>query len=136
MLYSTYMPERQRGRDPNRYQGEDQEKQTVAFYRAARYLSEASSEHPYDQAQQLIHDELCDLSTYRLGIGPEYQWHVAVLGDVPPEGLVRRIEEVLKTGERVSLPDDVLTALTLRRLEQMQHGPWVERHYGKRRRRT
>lgn len=130
------MPERQRGRDPNRHWRESQEKQHAPFYRAARYPSEASSEHPYDRAQQLIHDEPCDLSTYRLRIGPEYQWDVAVLGDVPSEGLVRRIEDVLKTGERVSLPDDVLTALTLRRLQQMQHGPWVERHYGKRRRKT
>ena len=119
------MPERQRGRDPNRHRGEVQEKQHPAFYRAARYQSEESSEHPYDQAQQLIHDEPCDLSTYRLRIGPEYQWHVAVLGDVPSEELVRRIEGVLKTGERVSLPDDVLTALTLRRLQQMEYGPWV-----------
>jgi hypothetical protein len=129
------MPERQWGRDPNRHRGESQEKPRAAFYRAARYQSEEFSEHPYDQAQQLIHDEPCDLSTYRLRIGPEYHWHVAVLGEVPPEGLVRRIEEVLKTGEPVSLPDDVLTVLSLRRVQQMQHGPWVERHYGKRRRR-
>lgn len=136
MLYSTSMPERQRGRDPNRQRGKDQEKQHAAVYRAARYPSDEASAHPYDHAQQLIHDEPCDLSTYRLRIGPEYHWHVAVLGEVPSEGLVRRIEEVLKTGERVSLPDDVLTALTFRRLAQMQHGPWVERHYGKRRRKT
>jgi hypothetical protein len=32
--------------------------------------------------------------------------------------------------------DEAVTALTLRRLQQIQRGSWVEGHYGKRGRRT
>lgn len=125
------MPEHQRVRDPNRKQ--KQEPQKATFHRAARYPNETSSEQPYAQAQQAIYETPCDLSTYRLQIGPEYEWHVAVLGSPPPEELLRRVEEILATGEQVTLSDEAVAALTLRRLQQIQRGPWVEGHYGKRR---
>ena len=128
------MSERQKGRDPNRRQ--NQEPPTAPFHRAARYADEQSSEGPYSQAQQAIYETPCDLSTYRLQLGPEYTWHVAVLGNRPPQVFVRRIEDILADGEQVILEDEVLTVLTLRRLQQAQHGPWVEGHYGKKRRRT
>jgi hypothetical protein len=98
------MPERQRGRDPKRSQ--KQESPKAPFHRAARYPDELSSEPPYNQAQQLIHDESCELSAYRLRIAPEYRWHVAVLGNPRPTELVRRIEEILVTREQVTLPED------------------------------
>ena len=128
------MPERRRGRDPNRRQSEEPSK--APFHRAARYPDEPSSELPYAQAQQAIHDTPCDLSAYRLQLLPDYIWHVAVLGSPPLEGLVRRIEEILATGEQETLSDEALTALTVRRLQQIQRGQWVEGHYGQRRRRT
>ena len=105
----------------------------ATFHRAARYPNEASSEQPYAQAQQAIYETPYDLSTYRLQIGLEYDWHIVVLGSPSPEGLLRRIEEILATGEQVTLSDDAVAALTQRRLQQIQRGPWVEGHYSKRR---
>ena len=127
-------PRSPEGRDPNRKQSQEQPK--ASFHRAAHYPDEPSSELPYNQAQQAIYETPCDLSAYRLRPRPDYAWHVAVLGSPPPEGLLRRIEEILATGEPVTLSDEVLSALTVRRLQQIQRGPWVEGHYGKRRRTT
>jgi hypothetical protein len=50
--------------------------------------------------------------------------------------LLRRIEDILATREQITLSDEAVAALTLRRLQQIQRGPWVEGRYGKRRRRT
>jgi hypothetical protein len=128
------MPERQRGRDPNKLVGGDQLR--APYHRAARYMDEQASEAPYDQAQQTIYETPCDLSVYRLCLGPELTWHVAVLGNLPPEGLNRRIEEILASGEQIALPDEVLAQLTARRREQSSRGSWVEAHHFPRRRRT
>src|SRR6266545_3456250 len=103
------MPERQRGRDPNRFTRKEQE-HAPSFHQAARYPDEQSSETPYD------------LSIYRLRLGHNLVWHVAVLGSPPPEDLQRRIEEILSTGEPVTLPDDILTHLVQRRAEQSGRG--------------
>jgi hypothetical protein len=35
-----------------------------------------------------------------------------------------RIEEMLEAGEQVTLSDAAVAALTLRRLQQIKHGPW------------
>jgi len=127
------MPERQRGRDPNRQPRKEPEK--APYHRAARYSDEQSSEAPYDQAQQAIYATPCDLSVYRLRLGPELAWHVAALGAPPAEELQRRIEAILSTGEPVTLPDDMLIYLTKRRKEQSPQGEWVEKHHFPRRRR-
>jgi hypothetical protein len=124
------MPERQKGRDPNQYRS----KLLPAYHQAARYPDEHASEGPYDQAQQAIYETPCDLSAYRLMLSRERIWHVAVLGDAPPEQLHRRITEILSTGEPVSLSDDNLIALNERRKRQTKHGEWVEGHYKTRRR--
>ena len=128
------MPERQRGRDPNRFTRKEQE-HAPSFHQAARYPDEQSSETPYDQAQQTIYETPCDLSIYRLRLGHNLVWHVAVLGSPPPEDLQRRIEEILSTGEPVTLPDDILTHLVQRRAEQSGRGDWAEAHHFPRRRR-
>jgi len=86
--------------------------------------------------QELIRVEPCDLSVYRIRLGELLEYHVAVLGEPPEKGLQRRIEDVLKDGERVELPQEVLTALIERRKSQQQLGPWVEHHHFPRRRRT
>src|SRR5262249_55667191 len=96
---------------------------------------EQSSEVPYDQAQQAIYETPCDLSVFRLRLGPDLAWHVAALGASPAEELQRRIEAILSTGEPVTLPDDVLGYLAQRRKEQSKQGPWVEKHHFPRRRR-
>jgi coenzyme F420-reducing hydrogenase gamma subunit len=125
------MPERQKGRDP----GPRPEPEKAPFHRAARYADEQSSEAPYDQAQQAICETPCDLSTYRLRVGEALEWHVAVLGTPPAPGLVRRIEDILATGELVTLPDELLAYLTARRKAHTKQGQWVEKHHFPRRRR-
>src|SRR6266545_2601851 len=104
------MPERPRGRDPNRQPRKEQPPKP--FHKAARYPNEQSSEAPYDQSQQAIYETPCDLSAYRLRLGRDLVWHVAVLGTTPPPELVRRIDDILSSGDPVTLPDDVLRYLT------------------------
>ena len=126
------MPERQRGRDPGK--SPERKEENNSYHRAAKYPSEESSEVPYDTMQQLIYEEPCSLSVYRLRLGEELAYHVAVLGEPPEERLQRRIENTLKDGTPVTLPQEVLAALIARRREQQQHGEWVERHHFPRRR--
>lgn len=127
------MSERPRGRDPGKPPRKEQEQ--LPFHKAARYPDEQSSEAPYDAAQQTIHDTPCDLSAYRLRLGRGLEWHVAVLGALPPPELAQRIEDILSTGEPVTLSDEVLLYLIERRKEQSKQGPWVEKHHFPRRRR-
>lgn len=122
------MPERQRGRDPNKKKDTEFVTNDPSLYHlAVHYSNEHSSEDAYDKARQLIHDEPCDLSTYRFMLQPQMLWYVAVLGAPPPPELLRCIEITLLThGERRVLPDEILHSLRLRRLEQAQRGEWVE----------
>jgi hypothetical protein len=131
------MPERQRGRDPNKRRGgEQREKLLPAYHQAARYPDELSSEAAYAEAQRAIYETPCNLSTYRLLSTPDTTWQVAVLGDAPSDALRRRLITILKTGESVTLPDDVLIALYEHRRAQPTKDGWAERHYLPRRRRT
>jgi hypothetical protein len=131
------MPERQRGRDPKKKQGkEQQEKLLPEYHQAARYLDEVSSEAAYAEAQRAIYETPCNLSTYRLLLMPDSIWDVAVVGNVPSDDLHRRLTTILETGESVTLPDDVLIALHQHRKEQPTVNGWAERHYFPRRRRT
>ena len=131
------MPEHQRGRDPNKQQGgEQQEKLLPNYHQAARYLDELSSETAYAEAQRAIYETPCNLSTYRLLLLPDSIWDVAVLGDVPSDALHRRLTSVLATGDSVVLPNDVLIELYQHRKAQPTKDGWSERHYFPRRRRT
>lgn len=127
------MPERQRGRDPDRLQQKEQARNS--YHRAARYPHEDASEAPYDTLRQLIFDEPCNLSAYRLRVGEALEWHVAVLGEHPLDELQRRIEDVLATGEPVTLPQEILNVLIQRRRTHSGKGKWVEHHHFPRRRR-
>jgi hypothetical protein len=84
--------------------------------------------------KNLIRDTPCDLSVYRLRLGPELAWHVAVVGAPPTEDVHRRVAENLATGEEVTLPEDVVAYLVRRRVQQAREGEFVEKHYGARRR--
>lgn len=127
------MPERQRGRDPHKKQFVTAE--PAIYHIAAKYPNAEHSEDAYDNARNLIAEEPCDLSAFRFALLPESTWHVAVLGAPPAAHLLRRVEAtLLATGEHVILPDDALQPLLLRRLEQMQKGPWVEHRSFRRRR--
>jgi hypothetical protein len=130
------MPERQKGRKvPETPQLERKEQNQSIYHQAAKYAGEVESEAPYDTLQELIRVEPCELSVYRLRLGEQLEYHVAVLGAPPEERLQRRIDDIFKDGEPVTLPQEVLDALLERRREQQKHGSWVERHHFPRKRR-
>ncbi len=68
-----------------------------------------------------------DLSTYRLMLAE--QWHVAVLGEPPPEELDQKLQAILDQGVPATLPEDILDYLKQRRAEAIKRGSWVEGHY-------
>lgn len=119
------MPERQRGRDPNR-------RASLPEYRqAVRFPDEPTSNTAYEQTRRIIFDEECDLSLYRTALLPDVIWHVLLLGKTPEEGIQARISSAMAAGEAVELPEEVWRIFHLRRLEQSGKGPWTEhRHLG------
>lgn len=122
------MSEKRRGRDPEKGQN--------LYYKAVKYPDEESSEKPYETLQDFIKQESVNLSVYRLRFGEQLDYHVAILGKPPEEGLRRLIDDTLKDGELVTIPQEILDALVSRREEQRRYGTWVERHHFPRRRRT
>lgn len=112
---------------PERPNRSSPEREPVPYCRAARFAGEQPAGRAYIQAQEAIREPECDLSAYRLRINDA--WHVAVLGQTPPDELITKVEEILSSGEPVTLPPDVFRVLSNRRLEQMKHGSWVERHH-------
>ena|SRR5438128_1425873 len=114
-------------------QGRRPEQQLPSYHLAARFREDTVSQTVYNQAQQIIQTSDCDLSAYRFirpsQVAKEPPWYVVVLGDVPPEPLQQRFEEVLKPGERVSLPAEALVPLYQRRLHEIKKGSYVEAHH-------
>jgi hypothetical protein len=110
------------GESPSR-----QELPADPYFRAARFRSERAAGHVYFQAQELLFRTPCDLSAFRL----QYSqlWHVAIVGEAPPEDLDRRIERVLAHGQPAELPDEVVRLLQERGAQARQQGPWSEGHY-------
>jgi hypothetical protein len=126
------MPERPRGRDPNR-RYEKREVPFLEYRQAVRFPDEPTSNIAYETTRDIIHTEPCDLSLYRTALMPAMDWYVLVLGQQPPEPLRERIDQAMSTGVAVELPEDVWRAFNARRLEQSGNGPWVERRYLRRR---
>ena len=102
------------------------------YYQAARYPNKTTAGKAYTAIERIIHMEDCDLSAYRYLVPGERQWYVVVIGEQPIQQLHERLKTILTTlarGEAVSLDEDTLTLLLARRLQQTQHGSWVEGHY-------
>jgi len=100
----------------------------MPYLRAARFAEERLAGHAYEQAQRALYARPdSDVSVYRLQLNQV--WHVAALGEPPPVDLADTLEQILGSGEPVSLPDDVLTLLHQRRAVAIRQGPWVERHH-------
>lgn len=118
---------------PERPNRSSPEREPVPYCRAARFAGEQPAGRAYIQAQEAIREPECDLSAYRLRINDA--WHVAVLGDIPPENLGKKLSDILSSDEPVTLPSQVLTALMARRSQLSKPGQWIERHYGLDRRR-
>jgi hypothetical protein len=104
------------------------EQEPVPYHRASRFRGESSSRRAYFQTQDTIFNEPeCDLSAYRFLL--RQFWHVAVLGEPPPEDLERKLQEILQRGEPSTLPPEILKLLSERRAQATRQAPWVERHY-------
>src|SRR5688500_11949684 len=100
---------------------------TPACYRATPFAGEEPAGKAYFKAQEAIFSRESALSADRFH--PNHIWHVAVLGEQPPEELHQLLATILSTGEPTSLPADLLRFLETRRLQARQIGPWVEGHY-------
>ena len=99
---------------------------------AARYPNKNSAGKAYDPIQAIIFEEDCDLSAYRFFEQKERKWYVIVIGEGPSPQLQERLATILFSltrGQRITLDSQTLAALMVRRAEQTQFGPWVERHY-------
>ena len=98
------------------------------YVRTARFSAEKPAGRAYRKAQDLLfRTPDCELSAYRFHL--DRIWHVAVLGDQPPEDLERRLQTILSRGLPASLPEEVLTQLRRRRAQATKLGPWVEGHH-------
>jgi hypothetical protein len=100
--------------------------QAPPYYQAARFANKAKAGQVYTPLQEIVFEEDCDLSAYRLKITEGR--HVVVLGERPNDQLHQRIEALLTHGTLVTLRPDVLDYLQSRRAQATQIGPWVERH--------
>ena len=104
------------------------EQEPVPYHRAFRFNTERPARRAYFQAQDILFNTPeCDLSAYRFLI--RQLWHVAVLGEPPPEELEQKIQGILSRGEPVTLPPEILKLLAEHRAQATKQAPWVERHY-------
>jgi hypothetical protein len=82
------------------------EQEPVPYYHAARFRYENQARRAYFQAQDLLfHTPESELSAYRFQL--ERIWHVAVLGEPPPEDLAQKLETVFARGVPTELPLDM-----------------------------
>ncbi len=99
-----------------------------AYLKVARFSGEKQAGRAYRKAQDLLFATPdCELSSYRFHL--DRIWHVAVLGDPPPEDLDRQLRTILSKGVPASLPEEVLAQLQQRRAQATKLGPWIEGHY-------
>jgi hypothetical protein len=90
------------------------EREPVPYYQAARFRNERPARRAYFQAQDILFNTPdSDLSAYRFLL--QQIWHVAVLGEPPPEDMAEQLQTVFARGEPTSLPPDILKLLTQRR---------------------
>ncbi len=103
------------------------EAETPPYLRAAHFRREAAAKRVYTGVQEAIRNSACDLSVYNLRLNGEPT--VVVVGDAPPVALDERLRRMLSTGRPAVLPQDVITMLTERGIEERRKGPWSEGHY-------
>jgi hypothetical protein len=97
------------------------EQERPPYAQAARFPGERPAGQAYFQAQAAIHQAECDLSAYRLKL--DQVWHVAVVGQAPPEGLHAQLGAILAAGEPADLPPDIARFLHVRRVQAGKLGP-------------
>lgn len=126
------MPEKPRG--PSSAKRSGNQERLPDYRKASRFPDEPASNIAYEAARDIIYEAPYDLSLYRTALLPTQDWYVLILGQTPNAEVRGRIDQALKTGEAVELPEDVWRLFNQRRLEQSGQGPWVERRYLPRRR--
>src|SRR6266700_6735775 len=102
------------------------------YYLAAQYPNKTPAGKAYNPIQTIIFEVDCDLSAYRFFEQKERKWYVVVIGEEPSSQLRERLATILFSltrGQRITLDSQTLAALMVRRAQQTQFGPWVERHY-------
>ncbi len=99
------------------------------YHLVARFSGEEPAGQAYVAAQELIYHgpQELELSVYRLILNLVY--HVAAVGDVPPEEIDRELRNIFRAGDLAELPTEVLTTLNQRRLQARRLGSWVEGHH-------
>ena len=108
---------------------------------AARFDSRETSQAPYDSIQTIVHEQedIADFSVYRLiqnwsesiskAPPSPKRWYVAVIGHPPPEPLFTQVTDAINTGEPVPLPDEVISMLAAKRLQEISQRPYTEIHH-------
>src|SRR4051812_30396128 len=87
------------------------EQESGSYQRAAHFFGERPAGRAYSQARDAIFAAKdCDLSVFRVQY--DRDWLVAVLGEPPHETLGRQIDRILSRGEPVTLPADLIQALS------------------------
>src|SRR5256884_9885581 len=105
---------------------------------ASRFDSKETSQAPYDSIQTIVREQQVDFSVYRfiqnwpesLSKAPPSpkRWYVAVIGHPPPEPLLTRVTEAINQGEPVPLPDEVVSVMTEKRLQEISKRSYTEIH--------
>ena len=104
-----------------------EEQEQTPYYLAARYAGERPAGRAYFEGQETILRADCDLSVFRFQLNRV--WHVAVLGEKPPDDLEDKLKTILSRGTPAPLPPEVLQTLASLRANATRQGPWVERHF-------
>lgn len=99
----------------------------LPYHLASRFLGEVPAGRAYRRIRDMIYGSEQALSVFRIQLRTVY--HVAVVGDPPPEPFERRLRRVLAAGLPVELPADILDVLYERRAVAQQEGSWVERRF-------
>src|SRR5436853_2707770 len=109
------------------------------FLLASRFASRETSQAPYDTIQAIVHEyQAAEFSVFRfiqnwpesLSKAPPSpkRWYVAVIGYPPPEPLLKQVAEAINQGEPVPLPNEVVSVMTEKRLQEISKRSYTEIH--------
>src|SRR5204863_7905713 len=94
---------------------------------------------PYESIQTIVREqEVAEFSVFRMiqnwpesmskaPLSPK-RWYVAVIGHPPPEPLLKQVTEAINQGEPVPLPDEVVSVMTEKRLQESSKRSYTEIH--------
>ena len=109
------------------------------FLLASRFDSRETSQAPYDPIQAIVREqETSESSVFRMiqnwpesmskaPLSPK-RWFVAMIGHPPPEPLLKQVTEAINQGEPVPLPDEVVSVMTEKSLQEISKRPYTEIH--------